>query len=68
MLEFLSVLLVVLGKAIEFPLTHRYMCRFLESITGSSCDNTRTSFVALLIVMCIVASSVYLYNRFVQEK
>jgi len=68
MLGFLSILLVILGKTIEFPLTHRYMCRFLEFLTKSSCDSARTSFVALLIVMCIIASSVYVYNRFVQEK
>lgn len=68
MLEFLSILLVILGKTIEFPLTHRYVCRFLESITGSSCDGAKASFVALLIILCIVMSSVYVYNRLVQEK
>ena len=69
MLDTLSIVLILLGKALEFPTTYNYYCNLIQKVSGgnAACDNTGGTVVTLLSVLCILALVIFAYKTLNKE-
>jgi len=69
MIDTLSIVLILLGKALEFPTTYNYYCSLIKNITGgnAACDNTAGTVVTVLSILCILALVIVVYKTLNKE-
>lgn len=69
MLDTLSIVLILLGKALEFPTTYEYYCGLLQKMSGgkAACDNTAGTVVTVVSILCILALVIVVYKALTRE-
>jgi hypothetical protein len=69
MIDTLSIVLILLGRMLEFPSTYKYYCNLIQNMTGgnATCDNTAGSVVTVVSVLCILALVIVIYNALNKE-
>lgn len=67
MLDTLAIVLILLGKALEYPTTYNYYCSLIQKVSGGGCDDTAGTVITVLSVMCIMALVIFAYKAVSRE-